>query len=499
MKLLILCFIFSLSAFSQSSIDLISNGRLNISTKTVALAAFPVALNCSSERNFIVTGSFTGTQVMDLSTTNCKIGTRFVINNLGTGDYLFRLDGVANTTFQSTFIYNVFYDGTWRVYAVGSTSSASPFLPSASVSVIPAASLTYDLGSISSLWSNIYTRYINSYGITGSGGSPPGSINQRLMITSRELASGQVAGTSTIWMKSGDNATNQYTGSVAITTGTNNNTVNTSAATGDILIATGQANTSTGTNTGTIGGVTISAGGAPFTTTNASSVLIPQNAGVVRVLTPTQTLGQIQLSSLGGVALSTGPLIFVSTSTQTITQANCPAGGCTAAAPFMLSPLFPSQPATCANNSSICTSQVVIQLDSGSWSGNTADKYVCVAGIQKGNAVGQKLIVRVSNGTGNQSGATTKVINLIVGFASSQTPITGCTYAGAPSSTAFKLKFSASAATNAGGAFPAVSSFLPRNQFIMSSVENTSALGTNRSGGGIEFVYQSGPEGWVEL
>ena len=497
MKLLILCFIFSLSAFSQSSIDLISNGRLNISTKTVSLASFPVAVNCASERNFIVTGAFSGTEVMNLTTTNCKIGTRFVINNLGTGDYLFNIDGVPTNTLQSTFIYNVFYDGTWRVFAVGSTSPASPFSPSASVSIIPATSLTYDLGSLSSVWANIYTRYINNGGVAGSVGTP-GNFTNRLMITTKELPSGQSSGTSTIWIKSGDNATPQYTGSVAITTGTNNNTTGVTGVTGDIFIATGQANTSTGTNTGTFGGITLSAGGAPLTTTNASTTTISQNAGGIRLLTPSTGFGRIEISSLGGVSLATGPLLFTSSATTTIGQANCPVGSCTSAAPFVLSPLFPTQPTACSTNSSICTSQVVIELSSASWSGNTADKYVCVAGIQKATNVGQKLIVRVSNGTGG-NGATAKVVNLIVGFASPQTPITGCTYTGSPSATAFKLKFTAAPATNAGGAFPATSSFLPRNQFIMSSVDPTSATFQNRSAGGIEFVYQSNPEGWVEL
>lgn len=430
--LLLLLSIFTLSVRADQNLDIIKNGKLIHSTTRLS-AGNNLTVLCSSNRNVVLTGSFTdNTNSITFNSNNCTEGTRFLVHHTGTG--IVNIRNASNTILQAVRAAE-----TYVVYYHGSSYSVLP------------------LG-----------QALSSYGTipVASGGTG------RTSLTANAILVGN--GTSPVSLISPN-------------------------ASGDVLTWNGSTL------------VFQAPSGGSFDPNSSPSIIptgnLAQNLGssskvwnnfFIGTITAA-TNGSVNLNALQGLQLlAGGPVVFGGQNTVSITTTTCPAGSCTAASPLLINQLSPTT--TCTQNSDqvTCKSTIIIEL-SGAFNSNTADKYVCIQGITRGYNVGQRLRIEVRNRsitTGNRGSLTGKVANFIVGFASPKTPITGCPYTGGNLSASpgavspemllghFVLKYTGVAASQAGGAYPAANTFLPREQFIMSSI-NCATTGCS------SFPYES--------
>ncbi len=242
-------------------------------------------------------------------------------------------------------------------------------------------------------------------------------------------------------------------------------------------------------------------GNFAFTSSGTSSFTV--SSGSISFTTGSNAI----ISFNAGSILSTNDAFaFIPAYTLSLTGSDCGVGACTSAAPYNLPTLTPTTTCTAPSGATLrtCAATIFIELSNISFP-STTDKYLCIGGINYGAQDGQLLNIVIVNRSIN-------VTNFVVGFASPNTPITGCTYQGdsnidgngVPIGT-FKLKYSAVATTVAGGAFPAIANFLPRNQFLWSKRTGsetyydglTTYNTSSGSIGSIQFMF-SKKDGWVE-
>lgn len=387
-------------------------------------------------------------------------------------------------------------------------SGGSSFNATSSPSIIPTTDNTYTLGHYASpfsssdnkSWLQVVTNEISGNKF-GNNGQQPYQFTNRLNIKTRDntlATSGFSGSTATMWIKTGYNSGGtDYTGQLMLSTGsslgTDQASTDVDARSGGIYITTGRA-TPKGLGTSTIGGITIATGAGPVGNTDATT--LPQPAFNDQV---TISGGQgVRFTSADGVNVFTkGAIAIAGSATYNITPTECPSGSCTSASPLLISSLGLTPAITgaaCTSSpTTLCAAEIVLNLNNSNWTGNTATKYICIQGIGAGFTAGQRLRVKVLNGTYNNSTVAQRVGHIIVGFASPRNPITGCSY---NTTARFSLKYSAPTSAS----MPADTAMVPDNQYISSHADLTSSGILYPYGiGSAEFQFVSGGVGWHQI
>jgi hypothetical protein len=493
-------------------------------------------VNCLSNRTILVQGDFLGVpHSIKFTDNSCAEGTTFKILNYGV-DQVAILDEFdaspaaipegdtfeviynngAFSVFQVESLSNILatqdrlIDAENRILALENASGGGgSFDPTTSPSIIPTTDNTYKLGSYvepyttaadNKSWSQVVTNEVSGVKF-GNNGLQPYQFSNRLNIKTRDneySSSGFTGSTATMWIRTGHNSGgNDYTGQMTITSGTSDTSshpsTNVDARSAGIVIATGRA-VPKGTGTATIGGMLFATGLAPLGHLDSTTLPSPPNNNQI-----TMVGGEgLRFTATDGVVNFTkGALAISGTTTYTLTPTECPAGSCTAASPFIISSLGLTPAITnapCTNSpTALCVAEIVISLTNSSWAANTAAKYVCIQGIGAGFIAGQRLRVRILNGSYNNGTPAQRVGSLIIGFASPKNPITGCTY---NTSARFSLKYQAPTSAT----MPTEATMTPASQYISSHADTASAgvlypLAT----GSAEFQWVSGGVGWHQI